>query len=256
MKLFFDKKIAESYSSHPQRIRVMTESWVDENIFCPNCGQESLTEYPNNKPVADFFCAGCVEDFELKSKKNSTGSKIVDGAYNTMIERLDSAQNPNFFLLTYSSITLGIKDFLVVPKHFFVPEIIERRRPLSSTAKRAGWTGCNIDLRGIPESGKIFYVKAGTQVAKEDVLHSWKKTIFLREATQLKRRSWLLDTLKCIEELNKREFTLDEIYFFESKLQTLHPENNHVRDKIRQQLQILRDKGYLSFKKRGIYTLS
>ena len=35
----------------------------------------------------------------------------------------------------------------------------------------------------------------------------------------------------------------------------LHPDNRHVRDKIRQQLQVLRDHGYLEFVSRGSYRL-
>ncbi|MCK5416035.1 hypothetical protein KAI92_01250 [Candidatus Parcubacteria bacterium] len=35
-----------------------------------------------------------------------------------------------------------------------------------------------------------------------------------------------------------------------------HPDNNHVKDKIRQQLQLLQDKGYLSFVSRGRYKLN
>jgi type II restriction enzyme len=41
--------------------------------------------------------------------------------------------------------------------------------------------------------------------------------------------------------LNKTEFTLQDVYAFAAQLQTLHPDNRHVRDKIRQQLQVLRD---------------
>jgi hypothetical protein len=34
-----------------------------------------------------------------------------------------------------------------------------------------------------------------------------------------------------------------EIHAYEPDLKALHPENRHVRDKIRQQLQVLRDRG-------------
>lgn len=46
-----------------------------------------------------------------------------------------------------------------------------------------------------------------------------------------------------------------KIYGFEKTLQAKHPENNFVKDKIRQQLQYLRDKGYLTFKGQGRYSL-
>lgn len=47
----------------------MSEKWVHENMFCPCCGN-SLCRFENNKPVADFYCDECNENFELKSKGN------------------------------------------------------------------------------------------------------------------------------------------------------------------------------------------
>jgi type II restriction enzyme len=58
-----------------------------------------------------------------KSKKNTMGKKIVDGAYSTMIERLKSDSNPNFFFLNYDKNSFDITNFIVIPKHFFIPEI-------------------------------------------------------------------------------------------------------------------------------------
>ena len=84
MKLAFNKRIAQSYHSVSQKIRVMAEDWVNREIFCPACGR-NIKHYENNKPVADFFCLDCKEEFELKSKKDSIGNKIVDGAYRTMM---------------------------------------------------------------------------------------------------------------------------------------------------------------------------
>src|SRR3990167_8509168 len=131
MNLSFDKKLADNYTSQSQKIRVLTEDWVDNQIFCPNCE----------------------EDYELKSKKETIGNKLVDGAYHTMIERLQSSNNPNFFLLNYDLQNFEVLNFFVIPKHFFIPDIIEERKALSQTARRAGWIGCNILLQSIPQSG-------------------------------------------------------------------------------------------------------
>ena len=79
-------EIAKDYSSPAQRIRVMTEEWVNRSAFCPNCGSV-LSQFGNNKPVADFYCGNCSEEYELKSKNGNVGKKIVDGAYATMIQR-------------------------------------------------------------------------------------------------------------------------------------------------------------------------
>ncbi|MBI5071781.1 restriction endonuclease [Candidatus Falkowbacteria bacterium] len=253
MKLTFDGKLALNYKSASQKVRVLTEQWVDNFIFCPNCGHLDIDKYPNNQPVADFYCSNCREEYELKSKQNTIGTKIVDGAYRTMIERLTSNNNPNFFLLNYDLRNFEVVNFLVIPKHFFVPEIIEKRKPLASTARRAGWIGCNIVLKNIPQTGKIFFVHNKQIESKEKVLAEWKKTLFLREEKEILAKGWLLDVMRCVDDLGKKEFTLDEVYAFENELNQLHPENRHIKDKIRQQLQFLRDKGYLDFISRGIY---
>ena len=184
------------------------------------------------------------------------GKKILDGAYQTMIKRLNSVNNPSFFFLNYNLQNYKVQNFVVIPKHFFIPEIIEKRKPLSENARRAGWVGCNILLQSIPQSGKIFYIKNGNPENKKDVLKNWQKTLFLRETKKAELKGWILDVMSCIDKLNKKEFTLAEIYKFENILSQKHPENKHVKDKIRQQLQFLRDKGYLEFIESGKYKMS
>lgn len=255
MRLNFNTALATQYKSQSQAVRVMTENWVKNEIFCPNCGN-FISDFKNNSPVADFYCENCREEYELKSKKESMGKKIVDGAYNKMIERLDSINNPSFFFLNYDLQSYKVQNFVVIPKHFFVPAIIEKRKPLSHSARRSGWVGCNILLSGIPERGKIFYIKNGKTENKNAVLKNWHKTLFLRESKDVNLKGWILDVMNCIDNLNKKNFTLDEIYNFENILSKKHPENEHIKNKIRQQLQFLRDKGYLEFLDRGKYCLT
>lgn len=254
MKIKFNQKIAEQYKSNSQKARVLTEDWVNNEIFCPSCGND-IDDYENNRKVADFYCSNCQEDYELKSKKEKMANKIVDGAYSSMIERLQENNNPNFFFLNYNPIKFEVDNFLVIPKHFFVPEIIERRKPLAPTARRAGWVGCNILLKSIPQSGKIFYIKNGQIEAKNKVIQNWQKTLFLRDSKKTELKGWILDIMNCIDKLGKQEFGLKDIYAFEDYLSKKHPENKHIKDKIRQQLQFLRDKGYLEFLKKGKYKL-
>jgi len=255
MKLLFNKRIAQPYHSVSQKVRVMAEDWVNREIFCPSCGCD-IKHYENNRPVADFFCLDCQEEFELKSKNGSIGNKIVDGAYRTMIERLQSNNNPNFFLLNYNLRNLEAINFFVIPKHFFVPQIIEKRKALSSSARRAGWVGCNISLQSIPQSGRIYYIKNRQVESKGKILSGWKKTLFLREEREITAKGWILDVMNCIDQLAKRNFNIDDIYSFEKDLEKKHLNNKHIKDKIRQQLQVLRDKGYLEFVRKGQYRVN
>ena len=63
-----------------------------------------------------------------------------------------------------------------------------------------------------------------------------------------------MDVLKCVERIPQDYFCLDEVYAFVGELQQKHPDNNHVYDKIRQQLQFLRDKGFIQFFGGGLNT--
>lgn len=243
-----------AYDSGSQSARVLTEQWIHRWAFCPSCGHTSLNKFANNRPAADFFCGSCNEEYELKSQKGRFGRRITDGAYRTMSERIIASNNPNFLLLNYDLTSFGVTNLFVVPKHFFIPEMLEKRKPLAPTARRAGWIGCNILLDGIPSSGKIFIVRNGQLEPKQDVLDKWRQTLFLRDE-QPETKGWLLDVMKCVESIRKPEFTLDEVYAFEQHLSTLYPNNQNVKPKIRQQLQYLRDRGYLDFVSRGAYRL-
>lgn len=255
MPLTFDSALGTGYTSKSQKARVLTEYWAQLNGFCPACGS-TLRRHSNNQPAADLFCSACNEDFELKSMSKPIGAKIVDGAYETMAGRLVSNQNPNLFLLQYNPATWCVRNFLVVPKHFFTLKVIEKRPPLSASARRAGWVGCNILYKDIPMAGKIHIVTDGVAQLKQVVIERWQRTNFLATNIPLAARGWLLDVMTCIERLGKREFLLDEIYRFTEDLQTRYPDNRHIKAKIRQQLQVLRDNGYLSFVGRGAYRLN
>lgn len=251
MNLSFDLKLAEGYKSNSQKARVLTENWVLSNSYCPNCGTLPLNDFYNNKPVADFYCKSCTEEFELKSKGGKLTNKITDGAYSTMIARINSVNNPNFFFLTYSK-KWTVDNFLIIPKQFFTEEIIIKRPPLAPTAKRAGWVGCNIDISKVAETGKVFLVKSSTIIDRYIVSQSFKKTLFLRQKSK-ESKGWIIDIMKCVDEIRTDEFELDQIYSFEKRLKLKYPNNNFIKDKIRQQLQILRDKGILEFVGRGKY---
>jgi type II restriction enzyme len=253
LRLGFEESAQAAFDSGSQNARVLTETWAEREAFCPNCGHPELTKFQNNRPVADLYCKACSEEFELKSQKQKFGSKVLDGAYRTMRQRLAEDNNPNLMLLNYRP-ALGVSNLFVVPKHFFVSEIIEERKPLREGARRAGWVGCNILLWRVPEAGKIYIVRNSVALDRQSVLDQWRKTIFLRDETTASR-GWLLNVLKCVELINAREFCLDDAYAFETRLSGLYPMNQHVRQKIRQQLQVLRDRGYLAFLGRGRYRL-
>jgi type II restriction enzyme len=79
-------------------------------------------------------------------------------------------------------------------------------------------------------------VFAGGSAPIEVVLNGWKRDVF-----------------QCLTQIQGKEFSLDDVYSFEARLRVRHPGNLHVRDKIRQQLQYLRDLGVVEFLGNGRY---
>jgi len=97
-------------------------------------------------------------------------------------------------------------------------------------------------------------VKDGVIQPRESILAQWQRTLFLRDEN-LDQRGWLIEVMKCVELIGKGEFHLEDVYAFEPTLSGIYPNNKYVREKIRQQLQVLRDQGYLDFVSRGFYRL-
>ena len=255
MNLEMDAGSSPRYKSRTQRVRFLTENWVHANVLCPGCTGQ-LKRYANNSPVADFSCPVCSEDFELKATSGKIGKIIPDGAYSTMIERLSSRRNPNLLLLQYDAGSLSVTNLAAIPKYYFATGIIKIRPPLSPTARRAGWVGCNILIGEIPRAGRIKIVTDRVVEPLEQIMSDWKRTSFLQEVRSDQAKGWLLETMRCIDRIDKSEFELSDIYQFERSLRVVYPNNSHIREKLRQQLQVLRDRGYIRFVGYGVYALA
>ena len=240
-----------SYTSPSQRARIATELWAENNVYCPAC-RSTLVRTPNNTRVLDFRCKGCSLPFELKSKNGLFGTRIVDGAYSSMMEIVLENKQPNFLLMSYSQ-ERQVTSLELIPRHFVVPQVIEKRNALSINARRAGWVGCNLRLTGIPIEARIRYVWNGRVAPPESVSAQWNKNVFVEKAS-LKTRGWLVTTMTLIERLGKTVFELKELYEFVPLLRETFPGNQNIEAKLRQQLQMLRDQGWLTFLGNGVYS--
>ena len=236
--------IIEWIKSNSQIVRLLTENWVQNTIFCPICWN-FLLHHRNNAKVRDFYCRKCWENFELKSfKSKKIKDYILGSEYNTLIKQIIS-KPVHLFLLSYIE-DYTITNFLFIPKYFFTPQIISPRKPLSSNAKRSGWKGSIIHLNKIPESGKIYFIKDRFYKTKTEILQEVQKVKFLQQET-LDKKWWIFDIMLCIERIGRKRFYLKDMYQFEEFLKNKYPHNNNIKAKIRQQLQFLRNKWYLKF---------
>jgi type II restriction enzyme len=244
-------ELAASYKSRSQIARVVSEDWCARELFCPACSNDRLSRARNNAEAIDFSCDCCKERFQVKSGSRWSERRVPDAAYDAMIRAIRSDRTPNLYVLQYAP-SWTISNLLLVPRFFFSETAIEKRKPLAVSARRAGWVGCNILLSNIAEDGKIRIVSDGAARSKKSVREHYDR---LRPLSTLPPsiRGWTLDVLNVVRRLKRREFNLADVYAFETELQNVHPSNRNVRPKIRQQLQVLRDLGLLSFAGQGHY---
>lgn len=145
-----------------------------------------------------------------------------------------------------------VEDLTVIPKYFFTPEILRIRPPLAQTARRAGYIGSWIMYSEIPSDGKISVIEGHIERDKASVMENYARAIRLK-VEDINLRGWLMDILKCADKIAHDIFSLEDMYAFIDELRMKHPDNHNIVAKIRQQLQYLRDKGFIEFLGRRKY---
>jgi len=253
MNLRCQVDLAGSYKSGAQIARILSEDWCSRELYCPACDSNRILKSKTNTPAIDFTCPSCGQPFQLKSSRVWNPRKIADAGYDAMVRAIRCDRAPNLLLMQYSS-EWYVRNVLLVPRVFFTESIVERRKPLSKSAQRAGWVGCNILLGDIPDDGKIPVVSEGVPQPEHIVRREFDR---VRGLAQLPPtlRGWTIDVLNSVRRLGKPEFSLNDIYEAEPELRAIHPNNRNVRPKIRQQLQVLRDLALIEFKGGGRYAL-
>ena len=268
--------LAADYTSGSQRARVVTEAWGEQNLYCPNCSSPSLNRLGNNTKASDFSCPNCHFWYQLKAQKRTIRSSITDGAYESMMDAIRHDRTPNFYFMQYELATWRIVNLLLIPHFAFPPSAIIKRKPLSATARRAGWIGCNFALDRIPVDARISVVRDQIIAPAGEVREQFRRVKRGMADLSVSERGWTLDVLNIVRRLGARgsgredtfhpslhnsntpfpppsslEFANEDVYAYERELEALHPGNKHIRDKIRQQLQVLRDRGFLVHLGRG-----
>lgn len=241
----------DRYKSASQRARVSTEPWGLANLCCPACDSPRIESLPTNTPAHDFKCPSCESWFQLKSKSSGFGRRVQDGAFDSMRRAILEDRTPNLFLLQYERPELVVKNVMLFPHFVFTESILEKRKPLSPSAERAGWVGCNFLIDRIPAGARI---RDGAVTPAATVRAAYATLRPLGEV-RMEKRSWTLDVLQVVQALNKKGFLLSDVYAHADALARLHPGNRHIEPKIRQQLQVLRDLGLVEFLGSGEYRL-
>jgi len=246
---------AEGYKSSSQLTRVMTENWVSHNMYCLACDSDTLHTVRRGEPVIDFSCPDCHERYQVKAKRKPFGGVVVNSAYRQKMDAIQAGLTPDYLFLQYNLELMRVVNLFAVPGHFISESVVRERKPLSLSARRSGWIGSTILLGSLPVEARIQIISDGHVAPMELVRSNWQRFSFMRSQLP-ESRGWLSDVLSCVHSIDKKTFTLADVYQHERELARLHPGNVNIRPKIRQQLQVLRDKGIIVFQGRGVYSLA
>jgi type II restriction enzyme len=251
--LAMNPSLGIGYKSRSQIARILTEDWAASNLYCAACDHANVSQTRANTHAVDFTCRGCNAGYQLKAGGRWNEQRIPDAGYEPMIKAIRSDNVPNLLVMQYNPSWM-VSNLILVPSFFFTETAIQKRKPLSPNARRAGWVGCNILLCAIPPEGKIRLVTDSIPSDPQSVRSQYVK---IKPIATLKTalRGWTLNVLRVVHKVGKTQFGLDDIYGFEAELAKLFPGNHNIRPKIRQQLQILRDIRLIDFLGGGCYSL-
>jgi type II restriction enzyme len=201
--------------------------------------------------ATDFLCPICDQSYELKAFRVQPKKSLVDGAYSALMGRILDGSVPTLMMLERTE-RWEIRSLTAIHHLFLTPEVIEKRTPLSETARRAGWIGCKIRLDRIASDAKISIIASGEPKDPGAVRSAFRTFENLKKVSPTKR-GWTTLALGIVRSLRASSFTLKDLYNREDDFANVYPTNKNIRPKIRQQLQVLRDLGYLKFLGNGTY---
>jgi type II restriction enzyme len=180
---------------------------------------------------------------------------MQDSAYSKMAEAIRNDETPSFFGLHYDQEEWLVRNVVLIPRFVLSLSALHKRKPLSADAERHGWVGCDILLEAIPTDARIPVILEGVASKPKDVRDQFASLKVLGRQP-VEQRGWVMDVWRVVQRLGKQEFELADVYGAERELAKLHPANRHIQPKIRQQLQILRDLGFIRFLAPGRYRLT
>jgi type II restriction enzyme len=130
--------------------RLVLETWAEFNLFCLACESDSLVRLGPNTPVADFECANYAARYQVKGKDGRFGSVIPGAGYGPMIAAVRAAVCPDYVLIEYDRRFATVVFGMAIRGSSITEDRVIARAPLKSTAKRAGWIGCNVRIDDLP----------------------------------------------------------------------------------------------------------
>jgi type II restriction enzyme len=128
------------------------EEYIKNNIKCIRCNEINYEKCKTNEKSKDLICISCNQKFQIKAKsatqkqvnniKNKDIFKTIGGEYSTTVKNIN--EQIDYLIILYEKQSYKIINILYIKYKNINFNCIIPRKPLSITAKRSGWQGCNI----------------------------------------------------------------------------------------------------------------
>jgi type II restriction enzyme len=146
-----------NWKSESRIIGEACEYYIKNNVKCIRCNNNNFSKYKTNEASKDLICINCSQKFQVKAKsatqkqvnniKNTDIFKTIGGEYSTTVKNIN--EQIDYLIILYEKQSYKIINILYIKYENINQTCIIPRKPLSTTAKRAGWQGCNIIFNNI-----------------------------------------------------------------------------------------------------------
>jgi type II restriction enzyme len=146
-----------SWKNKSRIIGEACEIYVQRNVKCFRCYQNTFYKCKTNEKSKDLICVYCQQKYQVKAKSVTNKSlfniklnktfKTIGGDYLTTLNSIN--QNIDYLIVLYDKYSNLVREVLYVEHENVSVECVIPRKPLSLTAKRSGWQGCYIKFKNI-----------------------------------------------------------------------------------------------------------
>ena len=146
-----------NWKSESRIIGEACEDYVIHKIKCIRCDNNNFEKYKTNEKSKDLICISCNQKYQIKAKsatrkqvdniKYKKQFKTLGGDYSITLNNI--TEKIDYLIILYEKQSYKIINILYIKNENINSNCIMPRKPLSLTAKRAGWQGCSILFNNI-----------------------------------------------------------------------------------------------------------
>lgn len=156
-ELILQVKENNNWKSESRIVGEACEYYIKNNVKCVRCFDNNFEKCKTNEKSKDLICINCHQKYQIKAKsatqrqvnniKDKNTFNTIGGEYLTTLHNIN--EKIDYLIILYEKQSYKIINILYIKNENITSNCIKPRKPLSITAKRAGWQGCNISFNDI-----------------------------------------------------------------------------------------------------------